>query len=114
MKDKAIYIKVSLEEHQTIQERAKLNSLTLSAYLRNLGLGYPVHSTVDKFALNELLRAKGDLGRIGGLFKMWLTNNDKKQATATLGSYNYFSINQLVDGIEEKQEELLQIARKLL
>lgn len=114
MKTKAISIRVTEAELEKLHTQAKSCSMTLSNYLRSIGLNYPINSIVDQMALSELMKAKGDLGRMGGLLKMWLTNNDKKQATATLGSHSYFSIDHLVDDIEKKQEELLQIARKLL
>lgn len=114
MRDKLLTIKVTEEELKKLHKQAQNCGMTLSMYLRSLGLNYPINSIIDEMALNELMKAKGDLGRMGGLFKMWLTNNDKKQATATLGSHSYFSIDHLVDDIEKKQEELLQIARRLL
>lgn len=114
MKTKAILIRVTEVEHKKLHNQAQKCSMTLSQYLRSIGLNYPINSIIDQMALSELLKAKGDLGRMGGLFKMWLTNNDKKQATATLGSHSYFSIDHLVDDIEKKQEELLDIARRLL
>ncbi|CUV66180.1 DNA transfer system protein TraJ [Sulfurovum sp. enrichment culture clone C5] len=113
MRDKLLTIKVTEEELKKLHKQAQNCGMKLSMYLRSLGLNYPINSIIDQMTLNELLKAKGDLGRMGGLFKMWLTNNDKKQATATLGSHNYFSIDHLVDDIEKKQEELLDIARRL-
>ena len=114
MKNRSIHVKVTEEELKKLHKQAESSGMTLSMYLRSLGLNYPINSIIDQMTLNELLKAKGDLGRMGGLFKMWLTNNDKKQVTATLGSHSYFSIDHLVDDIEKKQEELLQIARRLL
>lgn len=113
IKNKGIYIKVTEEELEQLHAQAKNTGMTLSRYLRSLGLNYPINSIVDQVSLNELMKTRGDLGRMGGLLKMWLTNNDKKQATATLGSHSYFSIDHLVDDIEKKQKELLDIARRL-
>lgn len=114
MKNRGIYFKVTDEELEKLHSQAKNTGMTLSMYLRSLGLNYPINSIADQVALGELMKVRGDLGRMGGLLKMWLTNNDKRQATAALGSRNYFSIDHLVDEIEKKQEEILQIARRLL
>ena len=48
-----------------------------SAYLRALGLDFPVKSTLDQEAIMELAKVNGDLGRLGGLLKLWLTNQDR-------------------------------------
>ena len=111
---RSVRFQVTEDELEQLHIQAKNTGMTLSRYLRSLGLNYPINSIVDQVSLNELMKTRGDLGRMGGLLKMWLTNNDKKQATATLGSHSYFSIDHLVDDIEKKQEELLDIARRLL
>jgi hypothetical protein len=49
--------------------------LGLSSYLRRLGLAQPVESTIDQRAILDLVKINADLGRFGGLIKMWLTTN---------------------------------------
>jgi len=46
-----------------------------SSYLRRLGLALPVESTIDQRAILDLVKINADLGRFGGLIKMWLTTN---------------------------------------
>jgi hypothetical protein len=41
--------------------------------LRRLGLGHVPQSVVDLDMLLELTRLRGDLSRLGGLLKLWLT-----------------------------------------
>lgn len=65
------------EEKFLIQELAKKHGLSASSYLRNLGIGNPVESSMDQQAILELARINGDLGRLGGLLKMWLTNDER-------------------------------------
>ena len=43
------------------------------SYLRRLGLALPVESTIDQRAILDLVKINADLGRFGGLIKMWLT-----------------------------------------
>ena len=73
------HIKVWLlpSEKATIQAKASAHTLSDSAYLRTLGLDMPIRSTVDQEAILELAKINGDLGRLGGLLKMWLTNRDR-------------------------------------
>lgn len=73
------HIKVWLlpSEKAAIQAKASAHTLSDSAYLRTLGLDMPIRSTVDQEAILELAKINGDLGRLGGLLKMWLTNRDR-------------------------------------
>src|ERR1700682_4474625 len=43
--------------------------------LHELGLALPVESTIDQRAILDLVKINADLGRFGGLIKMWLTTN---------------------------------------
>jgi hypothetical protein len=65
------------EEKAAIAEKAKAAGLSQSAYLRNVGLGTPVTGVADQEAVMELVKINADLGRLGGLLKMWLTNDEK-------------------------------------
>jgi hypothetical protein len=40
--------------------------------MRRLALGYRPESIVDSRTMLELMRVRGDLGRLGGLLKLWL------------------------------------------
>lgn len=46
--------------------------LSLSAYLRVVGLNHPIQSVADLDAVADLVRVNGDLGRVAGLLKLWL------------------------------------------
>lgn len=71
---------VTPEEKAGIEHKAAAHSLSASAYLRRLGLALPIESTVDQQAVLELVKINADLGRLGGLFKMWLTSNESFQS----------------------------------
>jgi len=71
---------VTPAEKAEIGKKAAAHSLSASAYLRRLGLALPVESTVDQTAVLELIKINADLGRLGGLFKMWLTSNESFQS----------------------------------
>ena len=53
--------------------RAAATGLSVSAYLRNLGLGFQPHSPLDQEAVLALIKVNADQGRLGGLFKLWLS-----------------------------------------
>jgi hypothetical protein len=60
-------------EKAEIGRRARATGLSTSTYLRTLGLGYEPRSLLDADRVGELLKACGDLGRLGGLLKLWLS-----------------------------------------
>ena len=48
----------------------------MSEFCKRVALGHTVQSKQDMQAVRELLRINADLGRLGGLLKLWLTNDD--------------------------------------
>jgi len=109
---KHIDSRLTEEEYNIISEKAKNTGLSNSKYIRNLAMNYPIKSAVDQRALSELVKCKADLGRLGGLFKLWLESENG--TWGDLGDRRYEDISDWVDGLMAKEDELLQIARKLL
>lgn len=70
-------------EAATIKRLAGTARLSVSEYLRNLGLGYAPRTTLDAQAVLDLLHMRGDLGRLGGLLKLWLTDQPGQGAAVT-------------------------------
>lgn len=69
------------EEAERIEAQAEQACLSVAAYLRAVGLGYELAAgRVDAEAVREMARINGDLGRLGGLIKLWLTNDSKTRA----------------------------------
>jgi len=99
------------EEEEAIKANAKATGLTVASYLRNVGLGYQPKSVLDHKAIGELAKVNADLGRLGGLLKMWLTNDEK------LAMYEPVQIEQTIHGvlvkIGEVQLELLEKVKKI-
>jgi hypothetical protein len=75
-------------------------------------MNYPLKSTVDQLALSELIKCRADLGRLGGLFKLWLEGENG--TWGNLGDRRYEDISDLVDDLYQKEEEILELSRKLL
>ncbi len=112
-KNRSVRIQVTEEQHTQLHQKAKSTNMTLSHYLRSLGLGYPVESKVEYMALASLNKAIGDFGRLGGLFKLWLSNT-KDEWDPQLGGKNRMQIKELVKEIESNKQELLNVARKII
>ena len=102
------------DEKNRIQQKAAMCGTKTGPFIRDLALEYPLVSRVDQYAVDQLLQAKADLGRLGGLFKLWLTKNEDLKEGAMLGNKNYTGIEDLLTELEIKEEQLLEIAKKLI
>ena len=77
-----IGVRVSESEKQAIAQNAADCGLNPGTFLRHLGLGHQVKGVVDQKAVLDLLQVNADLGRLGGLLKLWLTDDEHRPALA--------------------------------
>ena len=68
----SIHLRLDTLELERITEHAEETGLTLPGYLRAAGLKRRLRSTIDKAHIAEVVRLKADLGRVGGLLKLWI------------------------------------------
>ena len=106
-RDKKLRVPVLPIEEAEIKGKAMDAGLPVAEYLRNLGLGYQVPSIVDSRQVDSLLKINGDLGRLGGLIKLWLTN-DKR--TKLIGKSQ---LHMTLDSIRDTQSTMLNVIMKL-
>jgi hypothetical protein len=92
---------VNEQERAEIAARAARLHMSLSDYLRTVGLGEVLRSTVDATAIDTMLKINADLGRLGGLLRLWLTTRRGEGATSS-------QINALLRGLQTDQQALLQ------
>ncbi|MDY0215052.1 MAG: conjugal transfer protein TraJ [Bacilli bacterium] len=107
IKQETIGIKCTLSEKEFIKNKAFLCGMKPSTYMRNLALNYSVVSQIDDLAFLELIKCRADLGRLGGLLKMWITNKNRR------AGLNEIDIKDLLLRIEAKEEEMLDHAKRL-
>ncbi|HCA5793535.1 CopG family transcriptional regulator [Pseudomonas aeruginosa] len=74
---KPIEVWVTDEEKASITKRAEEAGMSRSGFLRRLGLNTPIRSIVDLTAVAELAKVNGDLGRVAGLLKFWLSEKGR-------------------------------------
>jgi hypothetical protein len=98
-RNRPLKVLVSERERAEIETRAAATGLSVSAYLRNLGLGFQPHSTLDHEAILVLLKVNADQGRLGGLFKLWLSGQSTTSAET-------LEIRKLLIDIEDCQRKL--------
>jgi hypothetical protein len=102
------FIKVvaSAAERAEIKRLAWAASLSMSAYLRTLGLNWKPKSTLDCRAILALAKVNADQGRLGGLLKLWLSERPGQGAPTT-------DVRRLLKEIENAQAELRGVLDKL-
>jgi len=101
-------VPVSPEEKRLIEMNAKRAGISVARFLREVGQGYVVKGILDYQYVRELIRINGDLGRLGGLFKLWLTNDAR---TAHFGKA---MIDGLLERIKATQDKMSQIMESIV
>jgi hypothetical protein len=72
-KTETVLVRVTPSEKQTLKSLASVSGLTVPELLRQSTLNKTPLEIIDKGPLRDLLRVSADLGRLGGLFKLWLS-----------------------------------------
>lgn len=100
-------VPVHPDEEQIIKDNAAKAGLPTAVYLRRLALGYEIRSVIDKQHIIELAKINADLGRLGGLLKLWLSNDERlvhiKPETMTV----------VLERIQKTQAALFEVVQKL-
>ena len=105
-KQRVIKVYALPEEYEVILENAKAAGLDLSVFLRRVGAGIPVSSAIDRTQIVELSKVNADLGRLGGLLKLWLTDQEKRSGME-------MDIRQVLRDIEVLMGEMKDALKRL-
>jgi hypothetical protein len=99
------------EEKALIEASARDAGMSVSRYLRSVGMGYKIKGVIDAQLVLQLAKINGDQGRLGGLLKLWLTNSEK------LGSEDPDHMRRVIHGVLDRintlQSAMLEVARKV-
>ncbi|OXY82726.1 conjugal transfer transcriptional regulator TraJ [Oceanimonas doudoroffii] len=93
------------EERAVIEENARRAGLSASTYLREVGQGYQIQGVTDAEQVRELVRVNGDLGRLGGLLKLWLMNDAK---VAAFGPNTILALLQRIETNQDRMSHLME------
>jgi hypothetical protein len=96
------------EERGEIEAMAKASGHSTSTYLRLVGMGYRIRGVVDAEQVRELVRVNGDLGRLGGLLKLWLTDDVR------VAKFTPATILALLSKIDATQEQMSRIMERVV
>ena len=99
-------------ERDVIIRNALATGKTVSEYMRNVSMGYRVPSNINAEQARELVRLKGDMGRLGGLLKLLLSNEERFDGMS--GERLQFETLKLLNEILENQKQIRQAIRELI
>jgi len=101
-----IPVYVTEEERELIRSHARAASMSESAFLRALGVGYIPKSRLDQSAVLDLIHVAGDQGRLGGLLKKWLAERPGEGASE-------HDVAGLLNSLLETQQRLKDAVQRL-
>lgn len=96
------------EEKALIESNAAAAGKSTSSFLLAVGQGYEITGVVDAEQVREMARINGDLGRLGGLLKLWLTDD------ARTAKFKRSTVVHLLEKIEANQEALALTMSKVI
>lgn len=96
------------EEKDLIVKNAARAGKSTSSFLLAIGQGYEVAGVVDAEQVREMARINGDLGRLGGLLKLWLTDDVRT------AKFKKSTVLHLLEKIEENQDALALTMSKVI
>lgn len=101
-----IKVYVNDSDHTELVLRSQNAGMSLSTYLRVLGLNYRPKSRFDKETILTLVKLHADQGRLGGLLKLWLSSKPNQGASA-------HEVRELFQSIMNLQQQLNQLVQSL-
>lgn len=102
-----ISIRMTDEEKAKVDRLAEQAALSRSKYIRLTSLGIVPRSKYDLVVLNELTHLHADIGRVGGLLKMWLTHHED------IALHHKLDVQELVTEIRKLKREIKDAVEKL-
>lgn len=105
-RQRTLRVVVNDHERERIEAMAKMAGLSLSAYLRTAALNHPIRSMLDYDAIMELIRLHADLGRVGGLLKLWLAERRGEVVSAEMVDAVFEELRELRGVLFRKIDEL--------
>lgn len=94
------------EEVDRIDALAKSCGMSRSRYMREVSQSYQPKSILDHKCIHELIKTRGDLGRAGGLLKLWLSER-KGEGTRPI------NVRKVLNQFESLQQQMARIVLNL-
>jgi len=105
-----IQVRATKKEKREIGKRAEnCASGTTSNYLRSLGLGVGLKTKADLDVAHQLIKLSADMGRVGGLIKLFISERKGRTSAADFDVMNYY-----IKRLELIREEIAKAIKKLV
>ncbi len=75
-KKKKLSVYLSDDEYQEIRQSADKAGISFSRFAKMMCMGQTIKSIEAQRVIIELVKVRADMGRLGGLLKLWLTDKD--------------------------------------
>ncbi|MFN6980823.1 MAG: plasmid mobilization protein [Brevundimonas sp.] len=105
-RERAFHVVLSDEEHAHIKATAASAGMSMAEVVRRLTKGVELKSRLDGERVEEIIRTRGDLNRLGNLLKLWLDQRPGEGASAQ-------EVAALAEQIAATSEEIRQKVRAL-
>ena len=93
-------VRMTPEEFEVLSAKAATYGVKLPQYLRDCGMERPLRSLAEQRVFSVLSQLNADQGRLGGLLKLWLTEEERSAQ-----GWNR-DIKELLEGIKLNQEQI--------
>ena len=97
---------LTAEEKAEVTRRAHAAGLSASGFMRNLALNTPIRSAYDYEAVSDLAKLRGEVGKLGGLLKLWLSTRRGEGASVA-------EVNRALHATVELKERLLKLMERV-
>ena len=104
----AVCVRLTPDESRVVQANARNTGLSPAGLMRTLAVGHEPISVIDSSHILKLIRLNGDLGRVGGLLKLWLSEDQ------SITLHHRKEINQWRDAMLTNQAELQTAINNIL
>ena len=99
-------VTVTPAEKAVIEARAQEAGLSVASFLRAAAISRQVKSVFDHQVVGELVKVAGDQGRLGGLLKLWLTDQPGRGVPE-------IEVRRLLERINALQDQLADVVSKV-
>ncbi len=101
-------VPVTLDEEQQIKAQAHAAGLSVAAFLRTVGLGYPVTGIVDNRRVEELVRINADQESLAELLLLWLTSDPRTK------NFGEPTMRAVLAKLEDTQAQMNDVIRAII
>ena len=106
-----LQVRLTASERNDVRIRAGMCGVSTASFVRAVALGEKLKVVADQRAVLELIRLRADMGRLGGLLKLWLTNEERFDKER--GELSVADVRDVLHRIEATEEQIREVVERL-